>query len=244
VLRQHALAALAGQRGWRYRLQGPFDPGGDPDPTLVLPEHGLTATLATELIEDEALQSGHAIFLYVRTGAVRFRRDHRLVPLEQVPPAVLSEVLRDVDLFISIAGIGADPQWPAAAPPGWVETWHEQAFSSLTPLGERRRETLERVLPGLPFAADAELDGRFLTVRGRRGSYRIHLGSGGVLMEPGSRALCIVTAGGGILPGEPGHVWLPFEGDITLAAILSKAMLLWRDDEITDASIRAQMDGV
>src|ERR1051326_8789745 len=75
VLRQHALAALAAQRGWRYRLQGPFDPGGDPDPALGLPEHGLTATLETELIEDEALQSGHAIFLYVRTGPLRFRRD-------------------------------------------------------------------------------------------------------------------------------------------------------------------------
>jgi hypothetical protein len=39
-------------------------------------------------------------------------------------------------------------------------------------------------------------------------------------------------------------VWLPFEGDDTLSLILSKAMLLARDDAITDASIRAQIEGV
>jgi hypothetical protein len=84
--------------------------------------------------------------------------------------------------------------------------------------------------------------GRFLVVRGTKAVYRIHLGTAGVLMEPGSRALCIVADGGGALPGEPGHVWLPFDGDSTLAMVLSKALTLWRDDAITDPTIRAQLD--
>jgi hypothetical protein len=42
--------------------------------------------------------------------------------------------------------------------------------------------------------------------------------------------------------GEPGHVWLPFEGDATLSLIVSKAMLLARDDQISDPAIRAQLD--
>jgi hypothetical protein len=81
-------------------------------------------------------------------------------------------------------------------------------------------------------------------VRGRLRTYRIHLGSANVMVEPGSRHLCIVAGGGRRLPGEPDYVWLPFEGDDTLSLILSKAMLLARDDAITDASIRAQIDGV
>lgn len=242
VLRQHALAALAGSRGWQVRLQGPFDPGGDPSPTIELPEAGLVASLEADPVEDERLWSGSGIYLYVRTGTVRFRRDGRPVPLDEVPPLALSEVLRDVDLFVSVAGIAADPTWPDAAPGGWAERWHEQAFAELSPLGERRREVLERVLPGLPIADRVSLDSRFLIVRGRRGTYRIHLGSAGVLMEPGSRAICIVPAGGGSLPGEPGHLWLPFEGDTTLALVLSKALLLAADDEITDPLVRVQIE--
>jgi hypothetical protein len=36
---------------------------------------------------------------------------------------------------------------------------------------------------------------------------------------------------------------LPFEGDMTLSIILSKAFLLAADDEITDASIVRQIRG-
>jgi hypothetical protein len=242
VLRQHALAAICAARGWAARLQGPFDPGGDPCPTLAQAD-GLTVTLETEPIEDEALWSGSGIYLYVRTGRVRFRRAGLPVALDDVPPLVFSEALRDIDLSVSIAGIAADPTWPQAAPAAWAERWHQQAFAALSPMGERRREVLERVLPGLPIAERAHLDGRYLVVRGTKGSYRIHLGSAGVLMEPGSRAICIVPAGGGALPGEPGHVWLPFEGDATLALVLSKALMLAADDRIDDPLVRLQLDG-
>jgi hypothetical protein len=42
----------------------------------------------------------------------------------------------------------------------------------------------------------AGLDGRFLLVRGDLHEYRIHIGSGNVLMELGSRYLCIVQGAG------------------------------------------------
>jgi hypothetical protein len=256
VVRQHALNGLCGARGWRYRLQGPFDPGPDSLPTIELPEHGLTAQLEVETIEDEGLQSAHAIFLYVQTGALRFFREEPRgsgprgrrwpirtpVALTEVPALALSEVLRDVDLFVSVAGVAADPTWPLNVSDEWAQTWREQAFGDLSPLGERRRELLEPVVKALPSADRFKLEDRFLHVKGQRHEYRIHLGSGNVLCEPGSRYVCIVAGGGGGLPGEPGHVWLPFEGDATLSLIVSKAMLLARDDQITDPAIRAQLD--
>lgn len=260
VVRQHALNALCDARGWRYRLQGPFDPGVDSLPTIELPELGLKAQLDVETIEDEGLQSGHAIFLYVQTGVLSFfreeprpssagspRRARRWpirtgVPLTEVPAVALSEVLRDVDLFVSVAGVAADPTWPLNVSDEWAQTWREQAFGDLSPLGERRHELLEPVVKALPIADRLKLEERFLHVRGEQHQYRIHLGSGNVLREPGSRYVCIVAGGGGALPGEPGHVWLPFEGDGTLSLIVSKAMLLARDDQITDPAIRAQLD--
>ena len=54
--------------------------------------------------------------------------------------------------------------------------------------------------------------------------------------------MCIVAGGGGGAAREPGHVWLPFEGEARLPLIVSRATLLARDDQIADPAIRAQLD--
>ncbi|MBL8221229.1 MAG: hypothetical protein JNL62_18495, partial [Bryobacterales bacterium] len=84
------------------------------------------------------------------------------------------------------------------------------------------------------------VEGRFLIVRGYRRTYKIHLGSGSILMKPNDQHLCIV-------PDSPTHsptaqVYLPFEGDRMLSIILSKAFLLAHDMGIQDPSINAQID--
>jgi hypothetical protein len=56
-------------------------------------------------------------------------------------------------------------------------------------------------------------------------------------MEPNSQYLCIVQD----RQNAGGRVRLPFEGDTTLSIILSKAFMLADDDQIKDASIRAQI---
>jgi hypothetical protein len=100
-----------------------------------------------------------------------------------------------------------------------------------------RRAALEALIPKLKIASRLSLDGRFLVVRGSLATYRIHLASTNVLMEPGSRYLCIVPD-----RGEPAErVWLPFEGDRLMSIILSKAMMLAADDRINDPVILRQM---
>jgi hypothetical protein len=42
--------------------------------------------------------------------------------------------------------------------------------------------------------------------------------------------------------GPKGKIHLPFEGDRTLAIILSKAFMLAEDDKITDTSILSQIN--
>ncbi|WP_316726163.1 hypothetical protein [Streptomyces sp. 11x1] len=101
---------------------------------------------------------------------------------------------------------------------------------------------LERRVPRLAIADRCTFDGRFLQVEGKLYTYRIHLGSGSILMPPNDRYLCIVpkstvTDGN----GTPQTGYLPFEGDRMLAVILSKAMLLAKDTEITDPTILSQL---
>ncbi len=83
-----------------------------------------------------------------------------------------------------------------------------------------------------------ELTDRFLLVRGDLRTYKIHLGSANILMEPNDTYLCIVPATG----GAAGSVFLPFEDDGgTLSVILSKAFLLADDTAITDPTITHQL---
>jgi len=163
------------------------------------------------------------------------------LPLAEVPPVVFSEVMRDVDLFVGVCSVGADPAWLDTAPARYADYWSSFAFGALSPAAEARRAVLEQVLPRLAIGPRCRLDGRYLVVRGDLRTYRIHLGSGNVLMEPNDQYLCIVPARGVGLPGEPGHVYLPFEGDALLAVILSKAFLLADDRAIKDPTITRQI---
>jgi len=79
-----------------------------------------------------------------------------------------------------------------------------------------------------------------LVVRGELATYKIHLGSTNIMIEPGSRYLCIVPERG-TKSKEVRDVWLPFEGDGALAIILSKAFLLAADKKISDSTILRQI---
>jgi len=94
------------------------------------------------------------------------------------------------------------------------------------------------VVPQLSIADRLELEDRYLRVRGDLRAYRIHLGSGNVLMEPNDEYLCIVPARGG---KAEGRVMLPFEDDARLSEIISKAFLLAADRKLEHATILDQI---
>ncbi|MCY1250757.1 hypothetical protein D9M72_644250 [compost metagenome] len=83
------------------------------------------------------------------------------------------------------------------------------------------------------------LHGRFLEVTGKLRSYKIHLGSSNILMQPNDQYLCIVPDAKARTQSTPQY--LPFEGDAMLSIILSKALLLIDDDKISDPAITRQL---
>jgi hypothetical protein len=142
---------------------------------------------------------------------------------------VLSEVLRDADLAVGVTSTGLDPE-------GHGDYWRSYGFGDLSETARVRRDALLRLLPRLALADRAEVTDRFLRVRGDLRTYKIHLGSGNILMDPDDAYLCIVPHG----VGDP--VLLPFEEDGgMLSVILSKAFLLADDASITDPSITRQI---
>jgi hypothetical protein len=182
--------------------------------------------------------------VHMGTDQVRFSSPGgTIVDLESVPPVAFSEVMRDVDLFVSVTSIGNDPTWmDRGAEVPYADYWHDFAFGELSELARTRRETLVRLVPKLAIADRCQVSDRHLVVRGERATYRIHIGSANVMMEPGSCYLCIVPSQlGGSRRRRVHTPFVPFEGDGTLSLILSKAFLLARDSEIEDKVILAQM---
>ncbi|MFE5326829.1 DUF4132 domain-containing protein [Embleya sp. NPDC056575] len=261
VLRQHLFHALAATRGWTNKLRLSVD---DEYPPAIrsLPEWGLRAEFLIGAVGDHEI-TGSGSHLHIATDQVRFHRidapvatahasggpyrrlgrhaedDVAPLPLETIPPLVFSEVMRDIDLFVGVAGIGNDPTWADGGPDGrYRYYWSSYSFGELTDSAVARRDVLARLLPRLAIAPRCELDGRYLRVTGIRRAYAIHLGSGNVLMCPGNRYLCIVPKNDGT--AVPFGAFLPYEGDRTLSIILSKAVLLARDDLITDPTITSQ----
>ncbi len=240
ILRQQQFAALCHERGWRYTLQGAWDSHNTP--TLELPQWDLRAEFWVDAENtDEAGTTDTGVYQFVATDHVRFFRPGAddAVDLAEVPPLVFSEVMRDVDLFVGVTSVGNDPTWADHGTEGhFLEYWNRSAFGDLTVSARTRKDVLERLVPrlSLRIADRCTVADRFLVVRGDLRTYKIHLGSANILMEPNDQYLCVVPRHGG-----EDKVYLPFEGDTILAVILSKAFLLAEDRKIKDATIVSQI---
>lgn len=262
ILRQHQCHALCQQRGWKSMLRIAADTEVHPA-YKVLPAFGLRAEFWAESVgdgdDDDVLPSG--AFAHIATDQVRFfpidghvNRQHaggggvyRLenaaepVRMDRIPPLAFSEIMRDADLFVGVASVGNNPQWQDGGPEGrFLDAWQNYSFGELSGTAETRRDLLGRLLPRLKIRDACTVTDKFLVVLGKRRVYKIHLGSGNILMEPGDQYLCIVP-NSAMEAGPRGKIHLPFEGDRTLAIILSKAFMLAEDDKITDPTILSQI---
>lgn len=267
IVRQHQFQALASLRGWHSKLRLAVD-DWFPPAVKQLPHWLLRAEFWIDGVGGEGWDAGEVTasgaYLYLATDQVRFYRNSAAensahagsgefrpgfgvapgepIPLAEIPPLVLSEVLRDADLFVGVAGVGNDPAWSDGGPAGrYRDYWEGYAFGELGVSAQNRADLLVRLVPRLAIADRCRIDGRFLEVRGKLNTYKIHLGSGNILMEPGGRYLCIVPSRGSA--DADSRVALPFEGDRTLAVILSKALMLAEDTAITDPTIVQQLGG-
>jgi hypothetical protein len=151
---------------------------------------------------------------------VSFSEPNRWQPLEleKIPPILFSEVMRDIDLVVSVAYRGGvDPESSAST----VEM----------------RSALITETSKLLKIENVVLQGSHALIQGKLGHYSVHLGSGIVHRQPGG-ALCIIP----VHAQHRGRIFLPFmDDDPKTAEILSKVLLLARDTEIKDPSILEQI---
>lgn len=142
------------------------------------------------------------------------RKTFSVKKISEIPDIVYSEVMRDVDLAISVAHAGGvDP-----------ETSHSTI--------ELRKTIIEFNLK-LFKINNVKLEGNHAFITGKHGEYTIHLGSGVIHKKPGN----VIN----VLPVHSqsrGKVFLPFiDEDPKTAEIMSKIILFAEDDKIKDPYI-------
>ena len=142
------------------------------------------------------------------------RRTGEEIKIADIPDIVFSEVMRDVDLAVSVAHAGGvDP-----------ETSHSTM--------EMRAAILSFVLPMFRIT-NVKVEGQHAIAEGKLAEYSIHLGSG-----------VVHQLGGAMIPVLPVHsqhrgkVFLPFvDDDPKTAEIISKVLLFAEDTKIKDPMI-------
>lgn len=242
ILRQSQLRSISKGIGWDCD----FIVRGIGVNELVLPEWEIIGQLMLQSAGGENPHTGLTTN-YVSTDRVRFIRQGsrtsggplELVPLTEIPPIVFSEIMRDVDLFVSVCSVGNDPTWTPDDGGDFEAYWKFYALGDLANSAKTRKAVLERLIPRLKIADQCSFADRFLIVKGTKRTYKIHLGSGNILMEPNDQYLCIVPDSRASAP--QGDLFLPFEGDNMLSIILSKALLLAEDHKIKDPTIVRQI---
>ena len=207
-------------------------------PSITIPHWNMMAQYYVDS-DWNGITNEVGIFTHIATDQVRFYKEGQLLELIDVPKLVFTEIMRDVDLFVGVTSIGNDPQWTDIGDNRLNTYWKEYSFGDLGESAKVRSEVLQRLIPRLKIASQCSFDGKYLVLKGQLRTYKIHMGSGNILMEPNDQYLCIVS--GGRNEKENQKIYLPFEGDSLLSIIISKAFLLADDTKIKDETITRQI---
>ena len=146
------------------------------------------------------------------------RKTFKPILIDDVPDLIFTEVMRDLDLVVSVAHIGdVDP---------------EASHSTI----EMRKAIIEFncklfKLKNVTFTENHAL------IKGERAEYSIHLGSGLIHQKAGS-AINVLP----VHSQHRGRVFLPFiDDDPKTAEIMAKVLLFAQDDKIKDVFILEQI---
>ena len=201
----------------------------------LLPSHALRVEWNLERTDNEGLFMEPVAISLVTSGSIRFRNAQGIMNFADVPPRIYSEIMREIGLLASGSSIGENPLWNMAG------SGANKANSQPDDPVVARHQTLVTLLPRLNVAERLSLEANALVVRGDWHTYCIDLKTAAVSMGTLRSYVCIQPRHTPLLQDERGSALLPYEGDPTLAVILSKAFLLCQDSATTDKVILRQI---
>ena len=197
----HPFLGVARREGWKLSQDSLTRVFGRWKVILLLADHlfpGASGTTVTRHIEIHALHE----------------RKAAPTAMADMPAATLSEILRTVDLLVSVAGIGMTDNDPRDEHIGLRRDLQELGRQSLGATAAIRKDALQRLLHGHDGLPDLRLDARHL----RLGPYAIHLATARVTCD-GEPVAIETTTMPAAMP------WLPYE-DKLMSSIVSTVLAL------------------
>ena len=149
-----------------------------------------------------------------------FSRDkNEPLPFIDIPPVIFSEVMRDIDLVVSVAHVGGvDP---------------EASHSTM-----EMRIAIAKELLSLLSINNVTFQTAHAQIKGSIGNYSVHMGSG-VVHQSGVGMLAVMP----VHSQARGRIFLPFaDNDPKTAEIMSKILLFAEDKKIKDPAILNQIN--
>ncbi len=146
------------------------------------------------------------------------RKTGKQLRIQDIPDIIYSEVMRDVDLAVSVAYAGGvDP-----------ETSHSTI---------EMRQAIVACNLALFHTKNVHIEGNHAIIEGKLGQYSVHLGSG-VVHQIGNAMLFVIP----VHSQQRTHIFLPFvDDDPKTAEIMSKILLFAEDTKIKDPKILQQI---
>lgn len=199
--------ALLGLRGWVSKPEeGVFK---------TYHQHGLTAWVEfEEYFHTPAEVEG----LTLDRISFSMKGEYERVKINEIPSILFSEVMRDMDLVVSVAHRGGvDP---------------EASASTI----EMRSSILQETLQVLSLE-NVRVKDSHAFIKGQHAEYSIHLGSAVTHVVPGGELLVVP-----IHSQHRGRLFLPFaDDDPKTAEVMTKVLLFARDKDIKDVNILDQI---
>lgn len=145
------------------------------------------------------------------------KETHERIPFAKLNPIIFSEVMRDIDLVVSVAHVGGvDP---------------EASQSTIEMRSAIISETVR-----LFKLKNVELKGHHALIKGEIGDYSVHLGSG--VIHFNGKYISVLP----VHSQHRGRLFLPFvDEDPRSAEIMAKILLFAKDKEIKDPTILEQL---
>ena len=231
-LKTNKLMAVANSAAWIFT----YAHDGYNWPRKYVKQRNLTIHLLCDYHpNDYAIPTKALFFTEGNTTKIQYNRPEEKLKLSEISPVTLSELCRDIDLFIATTSIANDPELSTASADqkAYRGDFYRGNFSD-NASAKVRKEIIMMLAPILKLKP--EFDKNYMIIKGSLNTYRINLGSGFAQVKGSQKHINLLPD---IQPMKKSKkLQIPIQDDETLYIILAKALFLKDDDKIQDAKIK------
>lgn len=221
------LMAIANARAWKFS----YVHEGENWPRKYFKKQNLTAHLKADYNRfDFAIPTKELIFTKNDTTKIN---DYPLIlepiTLGEIPQVLLSEVFRDIDLFIATASICNNPNLANERQEykDYYQSYEKSLFSE-NATSKVRKMILQQLVKYLDLNSSG-FDKNYIIINGKKNDYKINLSTGLVQMKNTSKYLNIQPNLASLKKNK--KVRLPIEDDETLLIIISKILFIMNNED-------------